>query len=349
MNNHTILVVDDDKYIVRSLQRSLVDTGYNVLTAAGGPDGLNVMDEEQGKVAVVISDYRMPAMDGIEFLQKVKDSWPETVRIMLTAYNDIGVAIQAINEGEVYRFVSKPWKNEELNTVIKKAIAFYDLFQENKRLTKLTKRQNEQLRYWGQNLEKKVAEQARHIRSIFLNAVESLANALEAKDKYTEGHSLRVARFAAAVARKLTMADEDVERVRLAGLLHDIGKIGIRESILQKPGKLTPAEYNHVKTHSILSEHILQPIIEDKEVVRIIRHHHEHYNGIGYPDGIKGDEIPIGARILSVIDAFDALTSDRPYVKARTRDNAVTELKRCSGTQFDPAVVEALVRVIEAG
>lgn len=347
MNNHTILVVDDEKYIAKSLQRSLVEAGYNVLTATSGTEGLKIMQEKN--VSLVISDYRMPMMDGIEFLQKVREGWHDVIRIMLTAYNDIGIVIEAINKGEVYRFICKPWKSEELALTIKGAIALYDIARENRRLTELTKQQNEQLKYWSQNLEKKVVEQARLIRSIFLNAIESLVNALEAKDKCTEGHSLRVARVATSVARRLPLAEEDIERIRLSGLLHDIGKIGIKELILQKPGRLTPDEMDCIKTHPVISEHILKPIIEDKEVLRIIRHHHEHYNGTGYPDGVKGDEIPIGARILSVVDSFDALTSDRPYGNTRTRDNAINEIKRCLGTQFDPIVVEALIKVIEEG
>lgn len=348
MNTHTILVVDDEKYIVRSLQRTLVDAGYNVLVATSGMEGLKILQEEK-EVSLVVSDYRMPMMDGIEFLQRVKDGWQDVVRIMLTAYNDIAVVVQAINKGEVYRFISKPWESEELNATIRKGIALYELVQENKRLTELIKQQNEQLRYWGLNLEKKVGEQANRIRSIFLCAIESLVHALEAKDKYTEGHSFRVARFATFVARKLTAVEEEVEKVRLAALLHDVGKIGIREVLLQKPGKLTPSEMEHVRTHAVISEHILKPIFEDKEVMRIIRHHHEHYDGSGYPDGVEGDEIPIGAQILSVVDAFDALTSDRPYVKARSRDDAIDELKRCSSTQFNPIVVDALIKVIKEG
>ena len=132
-NAHSILIVDDEKYVLRSLQRSLIDEGYNVLTAPNGVDGLKVLEKE--KVALVIADFRMPMMDGIEFLQKVKERWQETIRIMLTAYSDISVVVQAINKGEVYRFISKPWKSEELSTIIRGGIAFYDLIQENKRLT----------------------------------------------------------------------------------------------------------------------------------------------------------------------------------------------------------------------
>ncbi|MGR3310173.1 MAG: HD domain-containing phosphohydrolase [Candidatus Brocadiales bacterium] len=344
MREHTILVVDDEKYIVSSIRRSLVDEGYNVLTATSAAEGLEIMQEEE--ISLVISDYRMPTMNGIEFLQKVKNDWYDTVRILLTAYSDIGIAVQAINRGEVYRFISKPWKGDELNAVVSKAVASYNLIRENKRLTELTKQQNEQLKYWSQNLEKKVAEQANRIRSIFLSAIESLVSALEAKDKYTEGHSLRAARVATSVARKLSLPDSDIERIRIAGLLHDVGKIGIKESLLQKNGKLTYSEMNHIRTHSIISEHILRPIIEDTEVVRIIRHHHEHYNGIGYPDGIKGEKIPIGARILSVVDAFDAITTDRPYVNARPLGKAIEEIKRCTGTQFDPTVVDAFLKTI---
>jgi putative nucleotidyltransferase with HDIG domain len=345
MSSRTILIVDDEKFIVKSLQRSLADEGYNVLTAANGIDGLKIMEEDD--ISLVISDYRMPMMDGIEFLQRVKDSWQETIRILLTAYGDVSVAVQAINQGEVYRFISKPWSTEDLHTVISSAIALYDLIQENKRLTELTKQQNEQLRYWNQNLERKVTEQTNLTRSTFLSSIESLVNALEAKDKYTEGHSIRVARIATAVAEALSVEHEEVERARLAGLLHDIGKIGIKESVLQKPGKLTADEMDHVRTHPVISEHILKPIIEDKEIIRIIRHHHEHYDGNGYPDKIKGDEIPIAGRILSVVDAFDALTTVRPYVAARPKDIAIAEIKRCSGTQFDPTVVNALLEVIE--
>lgn len=347
MNNHTILIVDDEKYVVRSLQRSLIEAGYNVLTAATGVDGLKIMEKEN--VCVVISDYRMPMMDGIEFLQKVKYGWHDTIRIMLTAYSDISVAVHAINKGEVYRFISKPWKCEELNLIVSGAIDFYDLVQENKRLNELTQQQNEQLKYWSQNLEKKVAEQASRIRSIFLSAIESLANALEAKDKYTEGHSIRVARLAASIARKLAIPEDGVERIRLAGLLHDVGKIGVKEILLNKPRRLTPDEYNHIRNHSVISERILKPIIEDVEVLRIIRHHHEHYDGNGYPDGINGDKLPIGARILFVADAFDAMTTDRPYAGARTRDKAIEELQKYSGTQFDPKVVDALIKVNEEG
>lgn len=339
------MVVDDEKYVAKTIQRTLTSEGYDVQIATSGPEALKFLEGKE--VSLVISDYRMPNMNGVDFLQKVRDGWKDTVRIMITAYNDINIVVEAVNKVEVYRFICKPWKCEELSQIIDGAIAFYDLVKENKRLSELTTQQNEKLKYWSQNLTEKVKEQAGYIRSMFLSSIESLVNALEAKDKYTEGHSHRVSKIATSVAEIIPLENEEVERIRLAGLLHDIGKIGIQESILNKPGNLTSEELDHIREHPVISERILNPVFDDKEVVRIIRHHHEFYDGNGYPDGIKGESIPIGARILSVVDAFDAITTARPYLDARPVDAALVEIKGCAGTQFDPIVVNAFLKYVE--
>lgn len=194
------------------------------------------------------------------------------------------------------------------------------------------------------HLEEKVAEQSGKIRGSFLNAVRSLAYALEAKDSYTSGHSQRVADIAAAIARELGLPEENVDRIILAGLVHDIGKIGVKESVLNKPGRLTDEEYSEVQKHSEIGERILSPIAGDEDILQFIRNHHGYFDGRGYPDLLKGYQIPLGARILAVADAYEAMTSERPYRKAMTDEVACAELERCKDTQFDPEIVDAFMR-----
>jgi putative nucleotidyltransferase with HDIG domain len=203
------------------------------------------------------------------------------------------------------------------------------------------------------HLEQKVAEQTHKIRQAFLNAITSLANALDAKDKYTHGHSKRVTETAVAIAREMALPQDTIDRIELAGLLHDIGKIGISEEILNKPARLTVTEFQLVKSHPEIGEHILQPLIEDKEILLMIRHHHEYFDGSGYPDGLSGGQpaqgaagkrLTAGTMALSVADAYDAMTSDRPYRPAMTIEAACVELAKGSGTQFCPDMVDAFVR-----
>jgi len=179
------------------------------------------------------------------------------------------------------------------------------------------------------------------------NAIIALACSLEAKNKYTSGHSRRVAEISVAVARELDMPRDTIEKIRLGGWVHDVGKIGVRESILNKKGRLTEPEYRHVTFHPEVGERILAPVLEDEEILKIVRHHHERYDGGGYPDGLSGEQTSLGARILQVADAFDAMTSERPYRKAMNTEAACAEIDRCKGTQFDPEVAGAFLRIGE--
>ena len=199
-------------------------------------------------------------------------------------------------------------------------------------------------RDYQQHLEQKVTEQAQKIRVAFLNAITALVYALEAKDEYTSGHSQRVAEISVAIAGKLELPPVITEQIRLAGSVHDIGKIGVRESILNKPRGLTNKEYQQLKSHCEAGERILAPIVETELIVKSVRHHHEHYDGSGYPDGLCGTQIPLGARILAVADAYDAMTSHRPYREAMNVEIAVNEIVRGTGTQFDPEVVQAFFK-----
>ncbi len=187
----------------------------------------------------------------------------------------------------------------------------------------------------------KVESQSQKIRSSFFNAITSLAYALDAKDGYTAGHSERVSEIAVGIGIELELPQLEMERLRLAGKVHDIGKIGIDSTILHKPDALNSEERAEMERHPAVGERILQPIVEDEAVLRMVRNHHERWDGQGYPDRLSGEGIPLGARILALADTFDAMTSERPYRTAKTVDFAIIEIDNCSGSQFDPAVVEA--------
>jgi len=335
---NTILIVDDEENILKSLERLLEDEGYKMFFANSGDKGLEIIKRED--IQMVISDHRMPGMNGLKFLSEIKKILPDTIRIMLTGYADVDIAVKAINEGEVYRFVTKPWNNNELLSTVKQGIEYYNLQKELERLNKLIQSQNTELKEWNFKLEQKVADQTKHIRDLFLDAIKSLAFALEAKDKYTEGHSRRVTEYSTSICEKMSLAKEHIEDIKLGSLLHDIGKIGIKESVLDKKEKLTKEEYDHIKTHVLIGEKILMPIIKNDTVIRIVRYHHERIDGSGYPDGLKGTVIPLEARIVAVADAYDALLSERPYRKATDSINAIKELKKYSGTHFDFEIVK---------
>ena len=340
MKPNTILIVDDEENILKTLERLLEDEGYRVFFADRGLKGLEIIKHED--IHLVISDHKMPGMDGIKFLYEVKKISPDTIRIMLTGFADVDIAIKAINEGEVYRFIPKPWNNVELLSTVKQGIEYYNLQKKLDRLNKLLQSQNTELKEWNFKLEQKVADQTKHIRDLFLDAIKSLVFALEAKDKYTEGHARRATEYAAYICKKMSLSKEYTEDIILGSLLHDIGKIGITESILNKKKKLTKAEYDHIQTHVLIGERILTPIIKNETVLKIVRHHHENIDGSGYPDGLKGTAIPLEARIVAVADTYDALLSKRSYRKSTDNVKAIKELRKFSGTQFDPEIVEIL-------
>lgn len=352
MGNNTVLVVDDEKGVLNSLQRLFRKEGFQVLTAASGREALEVLS--QFPVQLVISDQVMPDLQGIELLKEVKRSWPETIRVMLSAQGEIDTALAAINQGEVYRFVLKPWKNKELIAVVKDGLHQNQLISENKRLLRLTEEQNEKLKELNRYLETKVLQRTREILqkdqeiyTIFFSAVRTLAEAVEAKDVYVRGHSAKVSRYSMLIAQKLRLDKKKVEEIRIAGLLHDIGKIGVSDRILRKRGKLTPEEFDIIKTHPEIGVKILEPMSLPWKIIPIIYQHHERYDGKGYPEGKEGENINLGARIMQIADAYDAITSDRPYRKASPRTKAITEIKKYSGTQFDPNIVKAFTELLE--
>jgi putative nucleotidyltransferase with HDIG domain len=248
---------------------------------------------------------------------------------MVTAVSDTQTAIGAMKMG-ASDYVTKPFNLVEVVMSVDRAL-------EKRRLVMANREYRDQL-------EKKVEAQTEELRVTFLGAVKSLAEALEAKDKYTHGHSRRVTEVAVTMAVEMGMPSQDVEAIRLAGLVHDIGKIGVPEKILHKPGKLTEEEFDLIKQHPTIGVRILKPVIRDTGVIAIVEHHHEHFAGGGYPAGIAGDEIPPGSRIMAVADAYDAMTSTRPYRAPLTVEEARRQLLVNRGSQFDPDVVESFMK-----
>jgi response regulator RpfG family c-di-GMP phosphodiesterase len=323
----SLLLVDDEAMIRRLLNVRLSELGYTIYEATDTEQAAVQLREHL--VSLVMMDIRMPGKSGEAYLPEILSEYPETAVIMCTAVSEASTAIECLKRGAC-DYLTKPFNFDEVSMSVKSALEKRRLIRENR------DHQN--------NLEHKVAAQAQVIKDSFLNSIEALAFALEAKDDYTIGHSQRVGEMAVVIAGALGLSKEVQEKVRLAGLIHDIGKIGINEIVLNKPGTLTAAEYGAVKQHCQIGERILSPVMDDKELMQMVRSHHERYDGSGYPDGTQGVDIPIGAAILSVCDAFDAMTSKRPYRSSMKTDIAFEEIKLGRGKQFNPQVVDAFLR-----
>ncbi|HEY97701.1 MAG TPA: response regulator [Dehalococcoidia bacterium] len=323
-----ILIVDDLASIRKIVYRKLVSEGYKCREVPDGDSALEAISEFE--YDLVLLDVSMPGKSGIEVLREILAIYPDTSVIMVTSRDDAGTVIETMKMGAC-DYIIKPVNLSELPIRVRKALDRRKLVLENKE--------------YRLHLEDKVKEQTEKIHEAFLNSITSLAFALEARDKYTSGHSQRVSKIALLICRRLGLKQSYTEKVTLAGLVHDIGKIGIKESILMKKEPLTDEEYSHIMAHSVIGEHILRPAINDEEILKIVRHHHERYNGTGYPDGLARQRIPLGARILAVADIYDAMTSDRPYRKAMKPNVAIDELKKQSRHMFDPVVVNAFFSI----
>jgi putative two-component system response regulator len=318
--------VDDDGAVRRALVRVIEGHGLATIEAASGAEALAVLHRE-GEIPLCISDVHMAEMDGVTFLREALRLFPDMAIIMLTGVADVGTAVECLTLGAL-DYISKPVVMEEVRARVDKALEKRQLVLQN--------------RFYQKNLETRVRELDRRNKQSLINGVQTLVQALEAKDAYTSGHSSRVSRYAVKTAVQLGYVGELLEHIRLGAELHDIGKIGTREAVLNKPSPLTPEEFEHIKEHTLLGEKILAPFLNESRVaLRIVRSHHERMDGAGFPDALRGDGIPREARIVSVVDAFDAMTTSRAYRASRTPSDAIDELRRCAGTHFDPEVVNA--------
>ncbi len=331
-----VLILDDDELILRALARILEAAGFATRCYVSAGDALAGVETEEP--VVVISDYMMPEMDGITFLKHARARAPGAVRILCTAAEDFNVALQAVNSGEVYRIISKPWHQQELLATVTQAAEAARLRRENERLTAEVQRQNGQLLEINFKLEEMVRQRTQAL-------LEGLIAALDYRDAETQWHSRRVSLYARRLAQQLGILEPDLTVIEHGALLHDIGKIGVRDRVLLKPGPLSADEWSEMKRHPELGWALLQRVDYLRPASAIVLEHQEKWDGTGYPAGLRGRDIVIGARIFHIVDTLDAITSDRPYRRAREFADARAEVIRCRGTQFDPDVVDAFLAV----
>ena len=355
----SILLVDDEPGILSSLRRLLRPSGYRIHTAEGGAVGLEILEKEP--IDLVISDMRMPEMDGARFLEQVRLRWPEVVRILLTGYADVSSTIAAINRGEIYRYISKPWDDNDLVLIVRDALEGRRLRVENERLLNLTQAQNEQLRQLNQGLEEKVRQRTSEIEQInsflnlandklkqnFLVSIKMFSSLIELRGNQVAGHSRRVAALAQKVGERMGMPKHEQHDLFYAALLHDIGKIGFSDSLLARPvSKLSSDELGSYRKHAVIGASALSPLEELAEVAKIVRSHHERFDGQGFPDGLQGTSIARGARILSIVNDYDGLQIGTLSEKRMSPDEAMSIITQSRGKRYDPAVVDAFVDMI---
>jgi len=322
-----ILVVDDEEFLRSIVRERLVIAGYSVEEASNGSEALGLL-ESGGPYDVLLTDIRMPVMDGISLLVEWGKKSPGTAGIVMSAYSELDTAVHALKMGAC-DYITKPFNFDVLLITIENALRKKDL--------------ERQLDDYRTNLEKKVKEQTDIINSMYVRSIDAMIKALEAKDFYTRGHSQRVTLYSVAIGEELGMTRQELEDLHRASVLHDLGKIGVREAVLNKPGKLTEEEFAEIVRHPETAVRILEPIPFFRPLLTAILHHHERFDGKGYPARLAGEAIPLASRIMTIADTFDAMTSTRAYRKALPVADAIAEIRRCSGTQFDPDIVPAFL------
>ena len=302
----TVLFVDDEENVLKALERIFIGSDLIILRASSAEEALSIIGKET--VAVLVSDNLMPGIRGVELLSRLKSISPDTVKILMTGHADIPTAIDAINKGEVFRFIEKPWDNAELVNTITEGIERYRIL--------------------------------RSLRTNDEAITRSLAQTIELKDRCTRGHCDRVAKYALQLAKALGVSREMQKGVVYGSWLHDCGKIGVPEAILNSPDLLTENEWLTIKQHPSWGADIARQAQLSPVVINIIQYHHERWNGEGYPKGIAGRDIPLEARVVTIADAYDAMTTDRPYRNAITRKRARRIMREMAGNLFDPELTE---------
>jgi response regulator RpfG family c-di-GMP phosphodiesterase len=330
----TVLFVDDDQAVRHLFRRVFERARVPVEVVPDAAEAISRLEIDPPAYSVVVSDYWMPGLDGVSFLRQATSIVPWATRILMSGALDLPNVVQAVNAGGIYQVISKPWDNSEIVSMIRRARERSSLELENQRLMRTLKERNAELEHLNSALDGLVMTRTK-------NLLNGLISALDLRDTETQWHSRRVSAYAKRLAELLGLRGNEVSDIEYGALLHDIGKIGIPDAILRKPGPLSDEEWIIMRTHPRLGHELLAGIEFLKTAGLVPLHHHERFDGSGYPQKLKGEEIYIGARIFSVADALDVITTNRPYRRARSFEVARDEIRRCIGTQFDPAVASA--------
>lgn len=310
-----VLFVDDEEYILKALERVCADDEtIRPFMAGSAAEAMEILRKEE--IAVLVSDHRMPTTTGTDLLKQAKAISPDTVKILMTGYADLPTAIEAINSCDVFRFIVKPWDNDGLLETVHEGLNRYRLLQSLRREDEAVFR--------------------------------SLGQTIELKDRYTKGHCDRVAGYALMIAEGLNLPEESREAIKQGSWLHDCGKIGIPEAMLNFQGVLSPRDFEVIRQHPQWGAEVARQAELPATVINIILYHHERFNGQGYPQGLAGSAIPLEARIVAVADTYDALTSDRPYHKAYQKQRALDILRQLKGNSLDPELVDIFLRTTDA-
>jgi putative nucleotidyltransferase with HDIG domain len=352
-----VLIVDDEENIIRSLTRLIMNNGIDVLSASSADEALRILEENED-ISLIISDQRMPQTTGTDFLEQARRIRPLATRMLLTGYSDIKAAVDAINKGGAYRYLTKPWQDEEIIQAVQEAAYRYELIQKNKKLSLIVQRKNEELREWNTRLEARVKEQTVELKrqneslknlnlrltGNFKSTIAALSGLIELRDKNVKNHSGNVSQLAEKVAVSMGLTAEETEKIAVAALLHDIGKIGMQDYLLSKSiAELSEEEFKEYSLHPVRGQAAIDSIDDMREIGQLIRHHHENFDGSGFPDHMKGNDIPPGARIIAVADFIDR--NLEKYMSDVALEMTLRDLNEQLGKRFDPRLYSHFSRL----
>lgn len=323
---YKIIAVDDEEGIIDSLSVFLERSGYNLV---GVTDPMQAIERVKNEhFDLMLLDFIMTPLHGDQVVEEIRKFNKELYILLLTGHKDLAPPLETIKRLEIQGYCEKSDKFDQLLLLIESAIKSIDQMREIKRI-------NGELHETNQKLEK-----------AYMESIETLRYTVEAKDPYTRGHSDRVAQYSLLIGKKMGLSEEEQNKLLIGGLFHDIGKIGVPDTILRKTDKLTDEEYSEIKNHPSIGAHILAPATIFQDIIPIVKHHHEKYDGRGYPSQLKGEDIPLYARIAAIADTFDAMTSKRPYRDALPVETVIAEVERCKGTQFDPQIADIFLDIL---
>lgn len=357
-NEHTILLVDDEKAITKALNRLFRKEGYRIMTAQSGPEGLEKLQQNDGPVSMIISDQRMPEMNGAAFLEKAKSIYPDAIRYLLTGYSDLEAVVDAVNRGEIHRYLTKPWNDEDLVLQVKQSLEHFELTSENRRLTALTIDQNKKLNELNKGLEQKVQERTKEVfdknkaleevnrmlEASFMDSIRLLVSLVEILNPKLGRQMRQVAQLARQVAEVFELEIAELDKIEMAGMIHDIGLLGFPEELMHKEiHQMSDEEGRLYSDHPTIASILLENVEKLSDVGEIVLYHHEYFNGSGFPNGLRGDQIPLGSRIILAASDYCQILSTWPRdlrkLIAYTRRHFDAEIWKSFTVSDDPDTI----------